>query len=175
MIIVNRGRTEQAGPPDEVYERPRNRFVAEFMGRTNWFSGRLTRAAGPGLWWFESEGKTPFMVAPDAGREGLTVQVAVRPERMGVQPAGGGDAGDGLNHLAGRIAVGEYLGADLHHWVRLDSGERVLVVEKNVGQSLQPPETPVVVRFDPRGCIVLPAAGSTGAEAPERPDPEVRP
>src|SRR5581483_8676099 len=113
VIIVNRGRTEQAGPPDEVYERPRNRFVAEFMGRTNWFSGRLTRAAGPGLWWFESEGKTPFMVAPDAGREGLTVQVAVRPERMGVQPAGEATPGTGLNHLAGRIAVGEYLGAEL--------------------------------------------------------------
>jgi putative spermidine/putrescine transport system ATP-binding protein/putrescine transport system ATP-binding protein len=168
VIIVNRGRIEQEGPPDEVYGRPRNRFVAEFMGRTNWFGGRLTRAAGPGLWWFESEAKTPFMVAQNAGREGLAVQVAVRPERMGVQSEGGGDAGEGLNRLAGRIAVGEYLGADLHHWVRLDSGERVLVVEKNVGQLLQPPETPVVVRFDPRGCIVLPAAGSADADAPDR-------
>jgi hypothetical protein len=56
VIIVNRGRIEQQGPPDEVYGRPRNRFVAEFIGRTTG-TGRLTQTAGPGLWCFESEGR----------------------------------------------------------------------------------------------------------------------
>jgi ABC-type Fe3+/spermidine/putrescine transport system ATPase subunit len=164
VIVVNRGRIEQEGPPDEVYGRPRNRFVAEFMGRTNWFRGRLTRAAGPGLWGFESDGKASFLVAQNAGPEALPVEVAVRPERMSLSPKPFGDTAESLNLLAGRIEVGEYLGADLHHWVRLDSGDRVLVVEKNVGQSLKRPETPVSVQFDPYGCIVLPLVGSTGGD-----------
>ena len=91
VIIVNRGRIEQEGPPDDVYGRPRNRFVAEFMGRTNWFAGRLAEAIGPGLWQFESTGKTTFTVAHEGGRAGLAVDVAVRPERITVErgPASG--------------------------------------------------------------------------------------
>ncbi|PYM56726.1 MAG: ABC transporter ATP-binding protein [Candidatus Rokuibacteriota bacterium] len=164
VIIVNRGRIEQQGAPGDVYGRPRNRFVAEFMGRTNWFTGRLTQATGPGRWRFESEAKAVFTVAHDAGREGLAVDVAVRPERMGVERDAANGAASADNRLSGRITVGEYLGADLHHWVRLESGERVLVVEKNVGQSLDPAGTAVVGRFDPRGCIVLPASGAAPAD-----------
>ena len=158
VIIVNRGRIEQQGPPDEVYGRPRNRFVAEFMGRTNWFTGRLTQTAGPGLWRFESEGKTVFAVTHDGGREGLGVDVAVRPERITVERAWSADATGGDNRLAGEISMVEYLGADLHYWVRLPSGERILAVEKNVGQPLDAAGTPVRIRFERGGCIVLPAS-----------------
>src|SRR5262249_36612907 len=161
VVIVNRGRIEQEGSPDEVYERPRSRFVAEFMGRTNWFSGRLIRSAGPRLWRFESDRQAAFLVVPDTGCDALPVEVAVRPERMSLQARRAGDVEDGLNRLGGRVEVGEYLGADLHHWVRLDSGDRVLVIEKNMGQALRPSETPVVVQFEPGGCIVLPLDAST--------------
>jgi ABC-type Fe3+/spermidine/putrescine transport system ATPase subunit len=164
VIIVNRGRLEQRGSPAEVYGRPRNRFVAEFMGRTNWFAGRLVQAVGPGLWRFESEGKAVFTVAHESGRDGLAVEVAVRPERMRVARDEGHPPTGLDNRLDGRIAVVEYLGADLHHWVRLDSGERVLVVEKNVGQPLDPAGTAVAVQFEPHGCIVLPAAAAGPGE-----------
>jgi ABC-type Fe3+/spermidine/putrescine transport system ATPase subunit len=158
VIIVNRGRIEQQGSPGEVYGQPRNRFVAEFMGRTNWFTGQLTQAAGPGLWRFESGGKTVFTVAHDAGREGLAVDVAVRPERITVERASSGDATGSDNRLTGEVSIVEYLGADLHHWVRLPSGERVLAVEKNVGQPLDSAGTAVRIRFERGGCIVLPAS-----------------
>ncbi len=156
VIIVNRGRIEQQGSPAEIYGRPQNRFVAEFMGRTNWFAGRLTHPAGPGLWRFESDSKAAFTVAYDGGREGLTVDVAVRPERMAVERDVAAGADVTPNRLPGRIAVVEYLGSDLHHWIELASRERVLVVDKNVGQPLEGAGTPVAVRFDPHGCIVLP-------------------
>src|SRR5262249_42076005 len=119
VVIVNHGRIDQEGSPDEVYGRPRSRFVAEFMGRTNWFSGRLIQATGPGLWRFESDRKASFVVVQNTGREALPVEVAVRPERMSLQTKPAGDSRDVLNRLGGRIEVGEYLGADLHHWVRL--------------------------------------------------------
>jgi hypothetical protein len=49
-----------------------------------------------------------------------------------------------------------------------------MVVEKNMGQSLQRPETPVIVQFDRGGCIVLPLGGPTGADASGSPDGGVR-
>jgi putative spermidine/putrescine transport system ATP-binding protein/putrescine transport system ATP-binding protein len=166
VIIVNRGRIEQQGPPDEIYGRPRNRFVAEFMGRTNWFTGRLTEAVGPGLWRFESEGKTVFTVAHDGGQEGLAVDVAVRPERITVERAPSGEETGGDNRLTGEVTIVEYLGADLHHWVRLPSGERILAVEKNIGQPLDSAGTPVKICFDRHGCIVLPALTGNQAGRP---------
>jgi ABC-type Fe3+/spermidine/putrescine transport system ATPase subunit len=134
--------------------------VAEFMGRTNWFTGRLTEAVGPGLWRFESDGKTVFTVAHDGGRADLAVDVAVRPERITVERVSShGEAGSD-NRLTGEVTIVEYLGADLHHWVRLPSGERVLAVEKNVGQPLDSAGTPIRIRFERSGCIVLPASTS---------------
>src|SRR6266568_8679295 len=45
IIVMNRGRIEQVGTPDEIYARPRTAFVAGFIGRTNWFHGRLEQPA----------------------------------------------------------------------------------------------------------------------------------
>ena len=82
-----------------------------------------TEAVGPGRWRFESEGKTVFTVAHDSGREGLSADVAVRPERITVERAPSGDDTTAHNQLTGGVAIVEYLGAELHHWVRLPSGE----------------------------------------------------
>src|SRR4029077_10294230 len=48
IIIMNRGRIEQQGPPDEIYMQPRSAFVAAFIGRTNWFHGRISGAPSDG-------------------------------------------------------------------------------------------------------------------------------
>src|SRR5262249_20926757 len=49
IIVMNRGRIEQQGTPDEIYKRPRTAFVAGFVGRANWFQGRLEEPLGGGL------------------------------------------------------------------------------------------------------------------------------
>jgi ABC-type spermidine/putrescine transport systems, ATPase components len=46
IIIMNRGRIEQQGTPDEIYMRPRTAFVAAFIGRTNWFHGSIEGEPG---------------------------------------------------------------------------------------------------------------------------------
>ena len=57
IIVMNRGRIEQQGSPDEIYMRPRTAFVAAFIGRANWFHGRISGEPGDGL----------FRLATDAG------------------------------------------------------------------------------------------------------------
>src|SRR5687768_6391398 len=48
VVVMNAGRIEQAGPPDEVYRRPATRFVADFIGRANFVEGLVERADGTG-------------------------------------------------------------------------------------------------------------------------------
>jgi hypothetical protein len=146
------------------------------MGRTNGFAGRLTEAVGPGLWRFERDGKTVFTVAHDGGREGLAVDVAVRPERITFERVSSdGEAGSD-NRLTGEVTIVEYLGADLHHWVRLASGERILAVGKSIGQPLDSSGTRIGIRFERSGCIVLATSTGAGRTGFDRPGPErVRP
>ena len=44
VVVMNAGRIEQSGPPDEVYRRPASRFVADFIGTSNIFAGTAASA-----------------------------------------------------------------------------------------------------------------------------------
>jgi sulfate transport system ATP-binding protein len=48
IVVMNHGRIEQDGPPDEVYDRPATPFVLQFLGDVNLFHGRVERAGAPG-------------------------------------------------------------------------------------------------------------------------------
>jgi putative spermidine/putrescine transport system ATP-binding protein len=80
------GRIEQLGSPLEVYDRPANRFVGEFIGDSNFFAGRADPAR-PGV--VELERIGPVRVAPGAAAAG-EVDVMIRPERL--RPTAAGEA-----------------------------------------------------------------------------------
>ena len=81
VIVMNRGRIEQQGTPDEIYARPRTSFVAAFIGRTNWFHGkasggteapsRLTTDSGTSIW-----------IDHEGAAAGSSLSACVRPERI---------------------------------------------------------------------------------------------
>jgi ABC-type Fe3+/spermidine/putrescine transport system ATPase subunit len=93
VIVMNRGRVEQAGPPEEIYRRPRSRFVAGFVGTSNMFTGRveakdtaggrvlLRTEQGLGLW-----GRTHADTL-SALQEGAPATLIVRPEDIALAPA----------------------------------------------------------------------------------------
>ncbi|MDF2235579.1 ABC transporter ATP-binding protein [Albimonas sp. CAU 1670] len=93
IVVMSRGRAEQVGPPQEVYQRPANRFVAGFIGKANFLTGTAEGGAvalpsGPRL-----------TVAPAANfRDGAPVQAACRPEWTHLVPEAG------ANTLTGRVA-----------------------------------------------------------------------
>ena len=162
VIVMDLGRIEQRGTPVEIYARPANKFVAEFIGRSNWFGGRLGAEVGAGLRSFQcTEGFE--LVVPDPGDgEASGHEVCVRPERIAVRaPAGdGGDACEAVNVIPGEVADVAYLGADVHLFVVLDSGRRIAVIEKNLGQTGQRSGERVDLRFEPADCIVVAAESS---------------
>ena len=113
IAVMHQGRLQQFGTPREVYARPANRMVADFMGLVNLLSGKVvaadTVAAGP---------LTLRLSLPADLRVGEGVDVAIRPESIQLVPAGG---------VAARIEEQSYLGNLSEYHVALVDGTRLRV------------------------------------------------
>jgi putrescine transport system ATP-binding protein len=126
--VMDRGRLVQVGTPDQVYERPDSRWVADFIGDVNLFEGRL----GDDALTIEgtAAGALRVAVKPDAS-PGAKLWVAVRPEklRMTREPALPGLD----NSVAGTVADIGYLGEMSIYKVRIRDGSQVKAAIANVG------------------------------------------
>jgi ABC-type Fe3+/spermidine/putrescine transport system ATPase subunit len=126
VAVMNAGVIEQLGRPDEIYERPQTRFVAEFIGRMNFFSGEVADggvrlAAGGGL---------PLPLGTTK-RPGSEILVAVRPERTSLVREAPPDA----NQLAVSCTVTDvlFLGSTREIHVAYEGGRRGLTELSNRG------------------------------------------
>jgi ABC-type Fe3+/spermidine/putrescine transport system ATPase subunit len=100
MAVLNKGRIEQIGRPQDLYLRPGNVFVANFMGETNLMSGTVRGRHG-GLIDVETAiGRVKSAVAPQGVHEGQSVTLSLRPEtvRLGETPGDCPNVFDGLVH-----------------------------------------------------------------------------
>jgi spermidine/putrescine transport system ATP-binding protein len=117
VAIMNAGRIEQLGPPDDVYGRPRTRFIALFVGDTNIFDGSSN---GSGR--FVSGGLE--LIAPGSGSA-----LSIRPERVLVD--GTLPPAPGRNVLDGTVEAVVFHGATLRYRVRLHDGRELLADRPN--------------------------------------------
>ena len=127
IAVMHRGQVMQLGPPREVYTRPANKTVADFMGLVNLVPARVARAAGErGVVTF-ADHRTLTVALPPGVAEGQAVHVAVRPESLRLSPPNAAPVGNGAAALPGRVADLTFLGnlTDCH--VTLDDGTRVRV------------------------------------------------
>ena len=128
IAVMNHGRIEQAGSPSSVYERPESRFVAEFMGRSNLFSGRVSAVNGHRVA-VETLGLT--LEATSTGWvPGASVLVMIRPESVRLHRVS--DASRATT-LVGRVATASYLGATLNYRIVLEGDLAMEVTEPNPG------------------------------------------
>ena len=130
IIVMNRGRIEQLGAPDEIYMRPRSIFVASFIGRTNWFRGRVTGAEDDSLCRFVTEAGTAFAVRkPGPGATG-DWQACVRPERIMIARQQDMSGETVRNALDGEVIGVVNMGSEFHYVSETVEG-RITVVEPN--------------------------------------------
>ena len=159
IAVMNEGRILQVGAPEEIYERPVNRFVADFVGQTNFLNGRLVAIDG-GAAVVEVPGAGTVRAIPPAGDEpmaGRAVTVAVRPERVLLVGDGGLPEAE-ANVLHGVVAEVVYLGTHSQILVRLPAGESVVVHRQNAagaGEPMPRPGDAVRLGFAPAGATVL--------------------
>jgi ABC-type Fe3+/spermidine/putrescine transport system ATPase subunit len=158
IAVMQHGRVIQQGTPAEIYAAPQTRFVAEFMGRSNWFHGRIGEEVSAGIYEFiDSEGFSMRVVAQQV-TEAREWHVCVRPERIAVLEHSSllNACEQQANLLIGKMIEAAYLGSEIHYYLALSSGRIILAVEKNLGQPLPAPGTPCGFRFHPHDCILIP-------------------
>jgi iron(III) transport system ATP-binding protein len=127
IAVMHLGEVIQFGPPREVYTRPANKTVADFMGLVNLVPGRVARAAGERSVVALSDHRTLTVALPPSATEGQAVHVAVRPESLRLSAPNAAPAGNGTAALPGQVTELTFLGnlTDCH--VTLDDGTRVRV------------------------------------------------
>ena len=116
IVVFNQGRVFQIGAPKDLYERPRNRFVADFIGINNLLDGTV-RSAETGFLVVDTA-LGPIRAMPNAElHAGNRCVICVRPENIAV-----GGAGAEPNIARGKIAFAAYLGNTLRYDVDLGQG-----------------------------------------------------
>ncbi len=147
LVVMEDGRVRQVGTQQELYERPANRFVAGFVGRSTFIEGTVD---GQGN--FRTQGGLALRCPP--GQAGPAV-LALRPERVAcaTSPIAGGE-----NSLPGVVEFVSYLGAmtDLH--VRVSPSERVVAqIPNRAGAQVPDVGAHVHVGWPASDGIVFPA------------------
>ena len=138
IAVMNGGKVEQIGSPREIYERPSTAFVADFVGSLNALDLRIDELVGDNA--VMRLGESERIVVPVGGghRPGETLRVAVRPERVQVEPAGR-PVLDGGSRLEGTLAEIVFLGMYTQFHVDTNAGR--LVAHRLADRSLNSLQT----------------------------------
>lgn len=132
IAVMNNGKILQVGRPEEIYEHPVNRFVAAFIGETNFLQARPQTAAAGML--EVAVGGTVIPVQPVDGvsTSADNVTLAVRPERIRLhRPLAHTLNVNGAVHLRGRVLDVHYIGTDIRYVVGLDDDQKLTVRFQN--------------------------------------------
>jgi multiple sugar transport system ATP-binding protein len=126
IVVMHDGRIEQIGAPLELYDRPDNLFVAQFIGSPamNVVNGTLRRSNGSAF--VEAEGGTRWPLNGTAGTDGQPVALGVRPEHLML-------SGSGPESVAGEIVVVEPTGAETELLVKVGDAQVTLVTSGRPG------------------------------------------
>jgi spermidine/putrescine transport system ATP-binding protein len=136
IVVMRDGLIQQQGDPEELYERPVNRFVANFIGVSNPVPGRVVgfdpsnrRAVVESDRGLRLEGRvTAVDTSPTIGDQ---VVVAIRPERLRLDPAGSVVTEPGRTAIDGRIRQGTYLGDQTEYRIETGQAGELVVRRQN--------------------------------------------
>jgi ABC-type Fe3+/spermidine/putrescine transport system ATPase subunit len=119
IAVFNQGKVFQIGPPKALYERPANRFVADFIGINNLADGAVRAIEGPlRTMRVETAVGEISAIYDERLRVGDRCVICIRPENAAVD----GESGGERNHLKGKISFAAYLGNTLRYDVDLGNG-----------------------------------------------------
>src|SRR5262249_40508098 len=114
IAVMNAGKVEQIGTPRDIYDRPRTRFVCDFIGESNLFEGEWRDGV------FTMHGKT--LPAPKSSSSGAAA-IAVRPERIRITSVEEAP-------IAGRVQASSFVSGQMNYRIVLDDGHNLVVVKE---------------------------------------------
>jgi putrescine transport system ATP-binding protein len=159
--VMDAGRLEQVASPRELYEAPRSRWVAEFVGDVNIIEGQLQSREANRLMIATSEAGAIAVAEPRHKITKTGVCVAIRPEKIKLSlrgPVSDALHAHAINRLEGIVTEVNYLGGVTAYKVRLDSGAVLRASMANTARldiDAYHASQRVVVWFTPDDCVVL--------------------
>jgi spermidine/putrescine transport system ATP-binding protein len=148
IAVINEGRVQQVADPPTLYERPENRFVADFIGQTNVFSGTVESVSDGRATLRTASGEKIEATAREV-EVGEEAHAAVRPEKIRF-----GSEGDNTSTVRIRQIV--YLGVSTQYIAELPDGQELLLYQQNFREEDHPEVgEEVSVAWDARNCLVL--------------------
>jgi putrescine transport system ATP-binding protein len=154
IAVMSEGQFKQVGRPNEIYETPSCRFVADFIGNVNLFDGQL-EIDEPDHCVVGSDYGSFYVNHGVTGTLGMPATVAVRPEKVSLQRDPPADAQH--NCLRGEIADNGYFGSFSLYRVNLPGGKKLQIQithGQRHGELFQRGET-VYATFAPDALVVL--------------------
>jgi spermidine/putrescine transport system ATP-binding protein len=128
IAVMNQGNILQIGSPEEIYEHPANRFVADFIGETNFMSGKVANISPKEVDVLVDDVLT--LKVPKSGQvsQGQVATIAVRPEKIMV-----GENNRADTNISATVEEVIYIGTDIRYNVRISEQTTLAVREQNVG------------------------------------------
>lgn len=154
IAVMEAGEILQIGPPREIYEFPKSRAVAQFIGTANLFEGAVKDKTQDGMLVASADGDAVFR-APGDFALGDKLAVMVRPEKISIVNG----RGEGDNLLPGEVVEIIYLGDFSEYRVRLDSGKIAVASAVNFRHAVSAPVSlgdRVTLSWHPTDGVALP-------------------
>ena len=149
IAVMSRGRIEQLGTPEDLYERPTTSFVADFIGTTNLLAGAV-ETLGPDIATVCLDSGDRCVIASGGRRPGQQVHVSIRPEAIELARANGSDV-PGLRAAIEQVA---YLGAAVQYHIRTEKGLALSVLAAKAKERFESGDS-VVLSWAPSDALVL--------------------
>jgi iron(III) transport system ATP-binding protein len=151
MAVLDQGRLQQVGPPTALFDYPTSRFVASFVGTTNFIEGRVAAAGSRVRFVTRSLGDLDIPASGADWPVGIDGALAFRPHAARLVI--GADAppvdADALAWLEGRIDSSEFLGEFVRYWVMVAGVPLIIDQARVAGRPIHAPGTGVRLGIEP--------------------------
>ena len=148
IAVMNEGEIIQVGSPRDIYERPRSRFVADFVGRTNLLEAKVLTARGEGLYQVATALGELCAISVDPLRPGAAVTVSIRPEDIELAE----QRPQGDNICAGTVSAKVFLGDTVDFQVSI--GDQLILARAHPSLRI-PGGDPIYLSISTEKCVAL--------------------
>lgn len=159
--VMNHGVFEQIGTPEEIYNNPRTRFVADFIGDTNLLDAQVLEARHQGLYHLLLNGTQVAARSDLTLQAGETVSISIRPEKIHLQDVLPENTAEKAFYLKGTAENNYFVGAMIRTSIRLSDGRKLVVSNGQNTEQLPSPGSTVWLTWRPQDAIAVIANQTT--------------
>jgi spermidine/putrescine ABC transporter ATP-binding subunit len=150
ICVMNNGLLEQVGTPEEIYDCPKTKFVADFIGETNLFEGKITDIDKDCARLTVEDGQVICLNNKDMDAN-VPVYFAIRPERLKLKPV----PENGDSYLSASLKERTFIGSTLKTVVSLSNGREITINEPAAEKFIFPENQKAYVTWLPDSAVVI--------------------